>query len=413
MLGMSPNVAPAAMEPAELEHSFADLALSAPEAQPFAPGAHELRRERARELCRAAGHDAWLVEGGATLGYLTGVDCKRSERLFAYVLGARGEDLWIVPAFEKERAGAMAEQAGGAEIVAWREHESPWLAARAALAERGVRALAVEPSSRAFVLEELRAALAEDARVVCDRKLAQDVRSVKEPAEIARLRAAGVATKQAIEACAERLRTGHEERDLHALLLAAQRAMGLADPWALALFGPSSALPHGASGSRRLERGDVVLVDTGGALGGYQSDVTRTWTFGAAPSAEFERTWHAVRDAQRAAFAALRPGALAKDVDQAARAVLERAGYGPGDRLFTHRLGHGIGLEGHEPPYLDGGSAAALAAGMTFSNEPGVYRPGEFGLRLEDVVLVTPEGADVFGGWSADPATPASERSPA
>jgi Xaa-Pro aminopeptidase len=156
-----------------------------------------------------------------------------------------------------------------------------------------------------------------------------------------------------------------------------------------------------------VQPGAVVLIDTGGALHGYQSDNTRTWVHAGEPTEEFARAWDAVQAAQQAAFAALRPGAPCRGVDEAARAVLTEAGYGPGYRCFTHRVGHGIGTEVHQSPYLDGGSEAVLEPGMTFSDEPGVYLPGQWGLRLEDIVMVTEEGGDHFGSWQQGPTSPA------
>jgi Xaa-Pro dipeptidase len=173
-------------------------------------------------------------------------------------------------------------------------------------------------------------------------------------------------------------------------------AAGMVEPWALALVGASASLPHGSRQDRAVAPGDVVLVDTGASLHGYRSDITRTWVVGE-PDAAVRRAWQTVAAAQQAAFAASRPGVRTGAVDAAARAVMAEAGYGADDRYFTHRLGHGIGLEVHEPPYLVGGGTTELVPGMTMSNEPGIYVPGSFGVRLEDIVLVTRDGVDVFG----------------
>jgi Xaa-Pro dipeptidase len=186
----------------------------------------------------------------------------------------------------------------------------------------------------------------------------------------------------------------------------AHKKLGFTGSWNLSLIGPSAALPHGEPDERRLESGSVLLVDAGGEFHGYQSDESRTWIFDGKPTAEVERAWNAVRDAQLAAFDALRPGVLCGDVDRAARAKLVERGYAPGYAEFTHRLGHGIGVDGHEDPYFDGGSAVLLASGMTLSDEPGLYFPGRFGVRLEDVVVITESGADHFGTWQRGPTSP-------
>ena len=176
----------------------------------------------------------------------------------------------------------------------------------------------------------------------------------------------------------------------------AQARGGLSDVWVLALFGPNAAFPHGTARDRALQEGDLVLVDTGGSLHGYRSDITRTWALGTPPVAA-RRAWDVVAAAQRAGLAAIRPGVACADGDAAARAVNEAAGFGSGYQRFTHRLGHGIGLEVHEHPYLVPGSTRILEPGMTMSDEPGIYEPGAFGVRIEDIVAVTDDGCEVFG----------------
>jgi len=175
--------------------------------------------------------------------------------------------------------------------------------------------------------------------------------------------------------------------------------LGMSNPWCLPLVGPAAALPHGDASDEAIRAGSLILVDTGAALHGYQSDTSRTWVFGGKPTLEIERAWNAVRDAQQRAFEAIRPGVACGDIDRAARALLSERGYAAGYHDFTHRLGHGIGIEGHEDPYFDGGSQVVLRPGMTFSDEPGLYFPGKFGVRLEDIVQVTDSGADHFGTW--------------
>ena len=187
----------------------------------------------------------------------------------------------------------------------------------------------------------------------------------------------------------------------------AQRRLGLRNTWDLSLIGPAAAYPHGENRALAIAPGELLLVDTGGSLHDYQSDTTRTWVVEGAPDAERLRAWHAVRDAQRRAFDALRPGVRCGEIDRIARASLVDAGFASGYEHFTHRLGHGIGMEGHEDPYFDSGSQVVLESGMTLSNEPGIYLLGRFGVRLEDIVVVTADGADHFGSWQAGPGSPA------
>ena len=232
-----------------------------------------------------------------------------------------------------------------------------------------------------------------------------ELRGAKDAHEIDLLRRANELTQRAIRAMAAHVRPGMTGTEISALMAGAHERLGMREPWCLALIGAAAALPHGEQQDVRLQRGDVLLVDTGASFHGYQSDNTRTWVFDAAPGGEVERVWNTVRDAQQRAFDALKPGVVCGDVDRLARALIDERGYGPDYRTFTHRLGHGIGLEGHEDPYFDGGSTVPLAPGMTLSNEPGIYLPGRFGVRLEDIVLCTERGADHFGTWQKSPAS--------
>lgn len=353
-------------------------------------------RQRMRRAIHDAGHDALVTEPGATMQYLAGVRWGRSERPFLLVLPRTGEPWWVVPAFEERTA---REQLGDDAVVrVWQEHESPYVIAAAGLAEQGLaaRTIAVEPQLRHFIVEGLRQALGA-GRVVDGAAAVDAVRMRKQPAELARLRRANLATKAALRLVARTaLREGMRQSELDEHVRAAQERAGLSEVWVLALFGPNAAFPHGTEHDRPLAEGDLVLVDTGGSLHGYRSDITRTWALGT-PPAEAARAWSVVAAAQRAALATIRPGVACGEVDAAARAVVDAAGFGPGYHRFTHRLGHGIGLEVHEHPYLVPGSTRILEPGMTMSNEPGIYEPGAFGVRLEDIVAVTDDGCETFG----------------
>jgi len=352
-------------------------------------------RTRVQAAMRAAGIDALVVEPGAGLMYLTGIAWGRSERPFVLVLPGEGEPAIVCPAFEQRTA---TERANGLELVLWREHENPFTKLAALVRTRGGARprVAIEPSMRRFIASGVARVL--DRAIVVDDDVLGAARIHKTEAELARLRRANEATKRALASVAQRIRIGTPQAQIGEWTEQALLATGMVEPWALALVGANASFPHGTANAREVEPGDVVLIDTGASLHGYRSDITRTFVVGHIDD-EVARAWETVARAQQAAFAAIRPGARCGDVDAVARAVVTEAGFGDADRYFTHRLGHGIGLEVHEPPYLVGGSDVVLAPGMTMSNEPGIYVPGAFGIRLEDIVLVTETGADVFGAW--------------
>lgn len=361
---------------------------------PIGPGEHADRRERARAQLRALGMQALIVEAGESLVYFTGVRWGRSERPLLWVLPVEGAPTFIGPSFEE---ATLRERIAGASLRLWHEHERAYALVGQALAEArlGKPRLAVEPWTRMFVLEGLKrdvptASLHDGGAVV------RNCRMSKSPDELAILRRANEATKAALRAAADHTRDGMLEAELAALVRAAQEAAGLTDTWALVLFGTNAAFPHGTQGALRLADGDLVLVDAGGALHGYRSDITRTWPFGQI-TRDASRAYDAVLAAQTAGLAEIRPGRPCGAADAAARAAIAAAGYGPDDKFFTHRLGHGIGLETHEDPYLVRDNQLILTPGMTMSNEPGVYIPGQLGVRIEDIVAVTADGAEVFG----------------
>lgn len=352
------------------------------------------RREQARAQLKAFGLHALVVEAGESLVYFTGVRWGRSERPLLWVLPAVGEPTFIGPSFEEP---TLREQIGGAGLRMWHEWERPYALVGKLLAEAGAakRRVAVEPWTRMFVLEGLKKDVPE-ASFVDGGAVVRNCRMSKSAGELALLRRANEATKAALRAAADHTRDGMQEAELAALVRGAQEAAGLSDTWALVLFGLNAAFPHGTRGALRLADGDLILVDAGGSLHGYRSDITRTWPFGQVTE-DARKVYDAVVQAQSAALAAIRPGATCGAVDAAARAVIVGAGFGPDDAFFTHRLGHGIGLETHEDPYLVRDNPLVLTAGMTMSNEPGIYIKGKLGVRIEDIVAVTKDGAETFG----------------
>jgi Xaa-Pro dipeptidase len=357
---------------------------------------HRMHLVRVQEHMREQEVGALVVEAGATMQYLSGVRWGRSERPLLLVVPAEGAPAWVCPAFELRRA---REQIGAdSEVVTWDEHRSPYARVSQILIERELAGepVAVDPDARTFVTMGMADVLGVELLEVTT-PVVSACRMVKTPLELQRLRRANEATKIALAAAATHLRPGMRQSELAALVRSAQEAAGLTQVWVLALFGPAAAFPHGTAEDRALEPGELVLVDTGGSLHGYRSDITRTWLpFGSARD-EMRRAWETVRRAQLQAMQQIRPGTPCGAVDVAARAVMAEAGYGDGYELFTHRLGHGIGLEVHEPPYLVRDNPLLLQSGMTMSNEPGIYVPGDFGIRIEDIVAVTSDGVEIFG----------------
>jgi Xaa-Pro dipeptidase len=333
--------------------------------------------------------DAVFVAPGTSLFYFTGVHWRPSERLLGLLIPQKGEPLVVCPAFEEARFHEQLRIP--AEVHVWQEDESPTKLAASALADRGLRTgrIGVEEATMFTFYDHLRQAApgfeftsADPVTIAC--------RGVKSAHEQDLMRLACEATCDVYRAVFASLKEGMSQNDVSNLVEAGYAKMGLRGD-ALVLFGTAAARPHGTLRPQTLREGDVVLIDDGCKVEGYSSDVTRTGVFGK-PTEKMQQTFEIVRRAQDAALGAARKGRLSGTVDDAARGVITSAGYGPDYKFFTHRLGHGIGLDGHEHPYLVRGSKTNLMPGMTFSNEPGVYIPGEFGIRCEDLMVIAEDG---------------------
>jgi Xaa-Pro dipeptidase len=366
--------------------------------QPLGPDDYALRREKARRLLTEKGLDAIFIGGGTNLLYFTKVGWWLSERVFGVVLSPKKDPVWICPAFEAERAKELVP--AGEEIRTWEEHESPYALVGGIMKELGAAAgkLGTAPDLRAFEIHGLRRTLT-GVEIVDGASVTEGCRGVKTAKEIAFMDLANRITKLAYREGFKSLRAGMTTRDLSGAISAATQKLGSSGGGG-PQFGPNSAFPHGSQVQRTLAEGDIVLVDGGCGVEGFRSDITRTVVFGKASDKQ-RRVWDIVRKAQKAALAAARPGATCESVDRAARKVVEDNGFGPGYKYFGHRLGHGIGMEVHEYPYLVKGNTLKLEPGMTFSNEPGIYIYGEFGVRLEDCMVVTETGARHLGGLEA------------
>lgn len=335
-------------------------------------------------------YDALFFAPGTSLYYFTGVHWGLSERLLGLIIPRQGTPIIVVPGFEE---GRMRERLKiSAEVHAWQEDESPTKLAAQALADRGIRSgrIGIEETSGFTFFDHLRHAApgfefdsADPVTIAC--------RGRKSPHELELMRLACDVTFDVFRAVFASLKEGMSQDDIGRWIEQGFAKMNL-QGGALVLIGASAALPHGSIKPQTLKPGDVVLIDGGTKVEGYESDVTRTVVFGEKPSDKLVKVFDTLRKAQDAALDAARAGRLSGTVDDAARAVVNSAGYGPGYKLFTHRLGHGIGLDGHEHPYLVRGSKTVLQSNMTFSNEPGIYVPGEFGIRCEDDMVITPDG---------------------
>ena len=388
----NPGIGRSEVEDERLPEAFASLEPLGARVNPLTAEDFFGRLQRAQELMSepSAKCDALFVGPGSSLYYYTGIRWGLSERLLGLVLPRKGQPIVIVPAFEE---GRLRERLRfPAEVRVWQEDESPTKIAASALADRGIRSgrMAVEEAVPFTFYERMKQAAPGFEFVPADTVTIAG-RARKSEKEIEFMRLACHATCDVFRAVFASLKEGMSQEDIGKLVETGFEKMQLRGG-ALVLLGASAALPHGTLQPQKLKDGDVVLIDGGCAVEGYQSDVTRTGVLGK-PSDKVARAFEIVRKAQDAALVAARAGKLSGTVDDAARNAIVNAGYGPDYKFFTHRLGHGIGLDEHEHPYLVRGSKTVLAAGMTFSNEPGVYVPGEFGMRCEDVMVIVKDGA--------------------
>lgn len=360
------------------------------------------RPERANRLTRAqaamqrAGIDALLIEPGASLVYYTGVRWWRSERLTAAIIPATGMPLIICPFFEKP---SIEESLGiPAEVRVWQEHESPHALIATFLKEKGLARgrIGIEETVRYFAVDGLKAALP-GATLIPD-SVTRTLRMRKTPAEIALMQTAADVTMAAYRWTYPQVKAGMTPADIGALMTAATKQLGGKPEFNLVLLGEAAAYPHGSGKPQVVRAGEVVLMDCGCTVGDYQSDISRTFVYGATPTAQQRKVWNDVSRGQSIAFAAAKLGAPAGSVDDAVRGWYETQGYGPGYALpgLSHRTGHGIGMEGHEPVNLVHGETTKLDVGMCFSNEPGLYLPGVMGVRMEDCFHMTAQGPAWF-----------------
>lgn len=376
---------------AQTPASFSSLQPLGDRVHPITPDEFQRRLLRAQELMGQLNpkFDALLIGPGTSLYYFTGIHWYLSERLLALIVPRSGQPILVSPAFEE---GRMRESLRyPAEVRVWQEDESPTKIIAGALSDRGMSTgrVGMEEMLPFTFYDHFRAAGPAYEAVAAD-PVTIGCRGQKSVHELELMRLACTATCQVYREVFANLKEGMTEKAIADLVMAGFAKMNLHGE-ALVLLGAAAALPHGSKQPQTLKEGEVVLIDGGCTVDGYQSDITRTGVLGK-PSAKVQTAFALVRKAQDVALDAARAKKLSGSVDDAARAVITNGGYGPGYKYFTHRLGHGIGLDGHEHPYLVRGSSTVLEPGMTFSNEPGIYIPGEFGLRCEDDMVISAEG---------------------
>lgn len=335
------------------------------------------RIELARRKLDGVSGDCLAVTPSTNLFYLSGIRFDRSERLTAVLIPKNGDPVLIVPAFEEARARAMTPIK---HVVAWEETENPFrIAARHLGASTGT--LLLEPTTAYDDAERL-IAEAPQWKPKSAAALFASLRMVKSADEISAMRRATVVGSERFQNAFARLKPGVSEDEVSA-------AFGGEN---VVQFGPSAAIPHGRATQRTLSKNEAVLIDAWDNPEGYFYDITRS-TFYGTPTEEYIRVWNVVHEAQGAAIALAAPGVRCEEVDAAARAVIQKGGYAD---YFTHRLGHGLGLDVHEPPYMVAGNDIVLEPGMAFTSEPGIYLPGKFGVRIEDDIIVTRNGSEIL-----------------
>src|SRR5256714_7392603 len=381
-----------------LPEPIAQLKSRKGEAKPIPVEERKQRQERARQLMRDNHLDAILMIGGTSLLYFTNVRWWNSERLFAMVLPAKGEPFYVCPAFEEDRAREqIASGPGGnnADVRIWQEDEDPYRLVAGGLKDRGISGGRIGIEERTtFVFSNGIARAASQANIAEATPVTAGCRMIKTQPELDLMRLANQVTLEAYQAVYKSLHAGMSQYNFANFIEAAYSKLGFRGE-ASVNVGEASALPHGSAKPQIIRDGTIVLIDDGCSAEGYQTDISRTFVLGQ-PNDKMRKVFDIVHGAQTAALKQARPGVEAQAVDAAARKIISDSGYGPDYKYFLHRVGHGIGMDGHEWPYLVRGNTVALRPGMAFSDEPGIYIRGEFGVRLEDDMYITEDGAELF-----------------
>jgi Xaa-Pro dipeptidase len=365
------------------------------EAQPIGPEEHGARLAKVQGLMQQKKIAAFLVEAGPSLEYFTGVRWHRSERTTAALIPAEGRTVVVTPYFEEPSIRETLKVA--ADVRPWKEDESPFELLAGALREHAAGPLAVEPTTRLFIVDRLSKAASGAPQVIPGDELIRACRMHKSAHEIALMQAANDVTIAALRHTHGHLEAGMSGPDILGLMVSASQALGGAHEFTLVLLNEASAFPHGSIKPQQVHAGSVILIDTGCSVHGYQSDISRSWVFGSA-SARQRELWDTVKRGQELAQETARLGVPVGTIDRTVRTFYEQKGWSRDYGLpgLSHRTGHGIGMEVHEAPYLVRNDTTPLEPGMCFSDEPGLYIPGEFGIRLEDCWYMTDTGPKLF-----------------
>ena len=356
------------------------------------------RVAKAQWLMREQGIDALLLEAGSALIYFTGVRWWRSERYTGAIIPVEGEIAFVTPYFEEP--SVRESMTFGDDVRTWHEHESPFDLVAGILADRGLKGgrIGIEETVRHFIVDGVQQA-APEFDVVSGKGVARGCRMYKSPAEIALMQKANDVTMAAYRYVYGNVEAGMPSAEISSMMTNATRALGGVPQFSSVLLNEASAYPHGTRQPQTLRQDGVILMDCGCAVHDYESDISRTWVFGE-PTSKQRHVWDTVKRGQEIALETARVGLPAGEVDDVVRTYYESEGFGPDYQTpgLSHRLGHGIGMDGHEPINFVRGETMPLAAGMCFSNEPGIYIFGEFGVRLEDCLYMTEDGPELFSG---------------
>jgi Xaa-Pro dipeptidase len=390
---------------AALPPAIAALPVLSGQARPFTNAERQARVERAQVLMVAEKIDAIVLANGTNSSvYFADLRLNGGERLWALIIPARARPFLVCPAFEEGRARellAAGPLGKDAEVLVWQEDESPYVMLGKGLRDRGLSSATVglDENMKFVFADGIRTANPHLA-IVSATPVTAGCRMIKDAHEIECMRLACRATLLVYRAVAQSLKEGMTSADVRGLIAAAYHRVGFEGEASLNID-EFTALPHGSRQPQTLREGSILMLDDGCLVEGYNSDITRTFALGK-PTDKMKTVFDLVKRAQTAALQTARPGVLLADVDAAARKVIVDGGYGPGFTYFTHRVGHGIGMDGHEWPYFVKNNmfgwdlAPRLKSGMTLSDEPGVYIKGHFGVRLEDELLVTENGAELL-----------------
>ncbi|MGH8249203.1 MAG: M24 family metallopeptidase [Steroidobacteraceae bacterium] len=364
--------------------------------EPIGAAEHEARTAKLQSLLQKERISALVVEAGSSLEYFTGIRWWRSERTTAAIIPAEDTPIVVTPFFEVPSVQETLKIKS--DVRPWHEDESPFeIIAKSLSGVATDRALAVEHTTRHFIIDHVQKVKGFNRKIVSGEDLVNACRMIKSPAELALMQAAADVTIRAIRHVHANLKSGMTAPDIREMLHGKTEELGGAEPFSLVLLNEASAYPHGTEKPQSIREGSIVLIDTGCKLQGYSSDISRTWVFGE-PSGRQREVWDTVKRGQEICLETAKIGQPVGDIDIAVRNHYEEKGWARNYGLpgTSHRTGHGIGMDGHEPPNLMRADRTPLQAGMCFSDEPGIYIPGEFGVRMEDCWHMTEPGPSLF-----------------